>query len=185
MIVADRLPTVKPSPAGRRLHDGPNWQKLRADRSMSSSTACPYLPSAALGDSLTDLRVRTNWKRGPATDLDGLLLVSYTEFTPKTLRDVPRIHRTAERLRREIAELEGAIGATTYWQLFRGRVGSLSAWEDEAALRRFVALPFHLETMRAFRDRGSLLSFEWRTDSFRLGAAFREGQRALDGMRPS
>ena len=109
---------------------------------MSSSTACPSLPSAALGDSVTDLRVRTNWKRGPAADCDGPFLVSYTEFTPKTLRDMPRIHRAAERLRAEIAELEGAIGVTTYWQLFRGRVGSLSAWEDEAALRRFVALPF-------------------------------------------
>jgi hypothetical protein len=152
---------------------------------MSSSTACPNLPSAALGDSLTDLRVRTNWKRGPAADSDGPFLVSYTEFTPKTLRDVPRIHRTAERLRREIAELDGAIGVTTYWQLFRGRVGSLSVWEDEAALRRFVALPFHLETMRAFRDRGSLRSIEWRAGSFDLGAAFREGQRGLHGAGTS
>ena len=147
---------------------------------MSSSTACPYLPSAALGDSVTDLRVRTSWKRGPAADCDRPVLVSYTEFTLKTLRDVPRIHRTAERLRAEIAELEGAIGVTTYWQLFRGRVGSLSAWEDEAALRRFVALPFHLETMRAFRDRGSLRSIEWRVGSLDLGAAFREGQRGLE-----
>ncbi len=148
---------------------------------MSSTTLCPYLPSAALGDSLSDLRVRTSWKRGPAAESDGPLLISYTEFTPHTLRDVPRIYRAAERLRREITELEGAIGVTTYWQLFRGRGGSLSAWEDEAALRRFVSLPFHLETMRAFRARGSLRAIEWTADSLR--AAFREGQRGLDEGR--
>ena len=147
---------------------------------MSSSTLCQSLPSAALGDSLSDLRVRTNWKRGPAAGSSGPFLVSYTEFTPETLRDVPRIYRAAERLRREISKLEGAVGVTTYWQLFRGRVGSLSAWEDEAALRRFVALPFHLETMSAFRSRGSLRAIDWTTGSLSLGAALRKGQRGLD-----
>ena len=67
---------------------------------MSSSTLCPSPPSAALGDS----------------------------FSPDSFRDVPRIYRAAERLRREIAELDGAVGATTHWQRFRGRGGSVSAW---------------------------------------------------------
>ncbi len=147
---------------------------------MSSSTLCLSLPSAALGDSLTDLRVRTSWKRGPAAEAAGPLLVSYTEFTPDTLRDVPGIYRAAQRLRREIVELEGAVGVTVYWQLFRGRGGSVSAWEDESALRRFVSLPFHVETMRAYRPRGSLRAIDWTADSFELGTAFREGQRGLD-----
>ena len=30
------------------------------------------------------------------------------------------------------------------------------AWEDEAALRRFIALPYHLDIMRRYRSRGSL-----------------------------
>lgn len=147
---------------------------------MSSSTLCLSLPSAALGDSLTDLRVRTSWKRGPAAEAAGPFLVSYTEFTPDTLRDVPGIYRAAQRLRREIVELEGAVGVTVYWQLFRGRGGSVSAWEDESALRRFVSLPFHVETMRAHRPRGSLRAIDWTADSFELGTAFREGQRGLD-----
>src|SRR5262245_61337637 len=150
---------------------------------MGSSALCLSLPSAALGDSFADLRVRTSWKRGPAAETGGPLLLSYTEFTPDTMRDLPRIYRAAERLRREITELEGAVGVTTYWQLFRGRGGSVSAWEDEAALRRFVSLPFHLEVMRAFRPRGSLRAIDWTTDSFALGPAFREGQRGLDDSR--
>jgi hypothetical protein len=147
---------------------------------MSSSTLCLSLPSAALGDSFTDLRVRTSWRRGPAAGVAGPFLVSYTEFTPDTLRDVPRIYRAAQRLRREIAELEGAVGVTVYWQLFRGRGGSVSAWSDESALRRFVSLPFHVETMRAYRARGSLRAIDWTADSIELGAAFRQGQRGLD-----
>ena len=73
---------------------------------MSSSALCLSLPSAALGDSISDLRVRTGWRRGPAADSAGPFLLSYTEFTPDTLRDIPGIYRAAQRLRREIAELE-------------------------------------------------------------------------------
>jgi hypothetical protein len=150
---------------------------------MNSSTLCLSLPSAALGDSLSDLRVRTGWRRGPAADSAGPFLLSYTEFTPDTLRDVPGIYRAARRLRREIAKLDGAVGVTVYWQLFRGRGGSVSAWTDESALRRFVSLPFHTETMRAYRTRGSLRAIDWTAGAFELGAAFRDGQRGLEEGR--
>jgi hypothetical protein len=131
-------------------------------------------------DSILDFRVRTTWKRGPAAELAGPFLVSYTEFTPHTMRDIPEIYFAAERLRNACTELEGAVGVTTYWQLFRRRGGSLSVWEDEAALRRFVSLPFHLEIMRQYRSRGSLRAVDWRVESFDLRAAFDAGQRALD-----
>jgi hypothetical protein len=132
-------------------------------------------------NSIRDFRVRTTWKRGPAAGSnEGPVLISYTEFTPHTLRDLPRIYFAAERLRQACTELEGAVGVTTYWQLFKRRAGSVSVWEDEAALRRFVALPFHVEIMRRYRSRGSLRAVEWRADSFDLAAAFDEGERALD-----
>ena len=150
---------------------------------MNSSALCLSLPSAALGDSPSVLRVRSGWRRGPAADSGGPFLLSYTEFTPDTLRDVPAIYRAARRLRREITELEGAVGVTVYWQLLRGRGGSVSAWADESALRRFVSLPFHVETMRAYRPRGSLRAIDWTASSLELGAAFRDGQRGLDEGR--
>jgi hypothetical protein len=131
-------------------------------------------------DSLLDLRLRTTWKRCPAADSAGPLLISYTEFTLHTMRDLPAIYFAAERLRRECAELDGAVGVTTYWQVFRRRAGSVSAWEDETALRRFVSLPFHVEVMRRYRNRGRLRAIDWEAGSFDLGAAFVEGQRALD-----
>jgi hypothetical protein len=131
-------------------------------------------------NSILDLRVRTTWKRGPAADLSGPLLISYTEFTPHTMRDIPAIYFAAEQLRKACTELAGAVGVTTYWQLLRRRGGSVSAWEDEAALRRFVALPFHVEIMRKYRTRGSLRAIDWQTDSFDLTRTFHDGQVALD-----
>jgi heme-degrading monooxygenase HmoA len=131
-------------------------------------------------DSILDFRVRTTWKRGPAAESTGPFLVSYTEFTPHTMRDVPGIYFAAEKLRSACAELEGVVGVAVYWQLFRRRGGSLSVWEDEAALQRFVSLPLHVEIMRRYRDRGSLRAIDWQAESFALRTALEEGQRALD-----
>jgi hypothetical protein len=107
-------------------------------------------------------------------------LVSYTEFTPKTLRDLPQIYLAARRLERSCAALDGAIGLTLYWQLGKARGGSLSVWRDAPALRRFVSLPFHVEIMRRYRNRGGLRATTWETDSFDLRSAFAEGQQFLD-----
>ncbi|HET9154032.1 MAG TPA: hypothetical protein VFN85_07950 [Solirubrobacterales bacterium] len=132
---------------------------------------------------ILDLAARTRWKRGRAGERDGSALVSYTEFRPRSLRDMPAIYRASERLRDEGVRLEGAIGIVTYWQPFRRCVGSLSFWTGEDALRRFVSLPFHVEIMRAYRDRGRLRAVSWRTDDLRLRPAFARGRRALsEGM---
>lgn len=134
-------------------------------------------------DSILDFRLRTGWKCGPASGSPGPYLISYTEFAPHMMRDVPSIYFAAERLRAACAELEGAVGVTTYWQLFRRRGGSVSIWESETALRRFVSLPFHVEIMRRYRDRGVLRAIRWQADSFALRSAMQEGQRALDGRQ--
>jgi hypothetical protein len=129
---------------------------------------------------IADLRLRTPSKRGLASRSSGPLLVSYTEFTWETSLDIPRIYLAAARLRRECARLDGAVGVALYWQPLRGRGGSVSAWTDESALRRFVSLPYHIEIMRRYRDRGSLRAVHWQADSFVLRDAFAMGQRALD-----
>ncbi len=123
--------------------------------------------------------VRTRWKRGPAAGADGPLLVSFTLFTPLTLPAAPQIYFAGERLRAAIAELEGACGVTTWWQPLRRRGGSLSAWTDAAALRRFVALPYHVEIMRRYRPRGSVRAVTWEADGVDLAGGFRRGLAAV------
>lgn len=131
-------------------------------------------------DSALDLCLRTRWRRGAAAAFAGPLLLSYTEFTPSAMRDLPAIYRAAGRLLDACEGLEGAVGVAVYWRLPRRRVGSLSAWTGPDALRRFVSLPLHLEVMRRFRDRGSLRSAEWRAEGFELRAALRDGARAVE-----
>jgi hypothetical protein len=135
-----------------------------------------------------DRLVRTRWTRGPDAAAAGPLLVSFTLFTPMTLRAVPGIYLAAERLRREIAELDGAVGVASWWQPLRRRAGSLSAWTDAAALRRFVVLPYHVEIMRRYRPRGTVHATTWEADALDLGVAFRRGfaaaaQRATPDLR--
>jgi hypothetical protein len=125
-------------------------------------------------------RWRTPWRRGTAHEHRGEFLVSYTEFTPDTLLDLPRIYLAAERLRRACAGLEGAVGLTLYWQPHHRRGGSLSAWTDKDSLRRFVALPYHLEIMRRYRTRGTVRSAEWLASSLDVEEALARGQRTLD-----
>jgi hypothetical protein len=130
---------------------------------------------------LLDLRLRTTWKRGPSAGAGGPLLISLTVFTPDTLRDLPHIYGAAERLREACRELEGAVGVISYWQPLRRRGGSLSAWTDAAALRRFVALPYHREIMRRYRTRGTVQATSWNADAFDIATAFRDGFAALEG----
>ena len=88
----------KSNPSGRSgsVPSGSRPCATRSRSSMNSSALCLSLPSAALGDSHSDLRVRTGWRRGPAADSAGPFLLSYTEFTPDTLRDVPAIYRARD-----------------------------------------------------------------------------------------
>lgn len=43
----------------------------------------------------------------------------------------------------------------------RGRCGSVAIWQDEQALRNFVAWPDHVTIMRRYRGRGRLRSVTW------------------------
>jgi hypothetical protein len=129
---------------------------------------------------LRDLRVRTGWRAGVATDSRPVLL-SYTEFRFDTVRDLPRIYLAARRLGALAADLEGAAGLTVYWQPLRGRVGSLSAWTGRDALQGFVALSEHVEVMRRYRGRGEVRSATWWTDAMDVHASLNRGQRAVDG----
>jgi hypothetical protein len=126
-----------------------------------------------------DPRARTSWRSGPAAASPGPFFISYTEYTPRHAADVVGIYLAARRLMAECAELEGAVGLATYWQLRRWRGGSLSVWEGPEALRRFVRLPFHIEIMRRYRSRGTVQSTEWWSDSFDLAQGLADGQRRV------
>lgn len=123
------------------------------------------------------LGMARGWRSGPAAETDGPVLVSATEFTFDRARDVPGIILTGMRLRRLLSEMHGAVGVTLYSQLRNRRIGSMSVWENEADLHRFVVHPKHLPVMRKYRTRGTLRAATWHTDRFNLAEAWPEAER--------
>ncbi|MFA1547324.1 hypothetical protein [Actinomadura chokoriensis] len=111
------------------------------------------------------MAMRSSWRPGPA-DGGGPVLVSVTDFTCANPLDLPEVFKAGMTLRRSWPELDGAVGLWLWSRPLRRRCGSVAVWTDEAALRRFVGWPPHVEIMRRFRHRGTIRSHTWRADSF-------------------
>lgn len=119
------------------------------------------------------------WRSGPVSADGQPALMSLTDFRAHRLRDLPGVYLAGLRLREGWYAMPGALGLWLWGEPLEGRGGSLSVWESEADLRRFVALPVHLAIMRRYRTRGSVESSSWRTESFDAVAARAEAERLL------
>jgi hypothetical protein len=105
--------------------------------------------------------LRTRWTPGPAAGVAGPVLVSVTDFRASRPLDLPSVYRAGLTLRRAWPDLTGAVGMWLWTEPLQGRCGSVSIWQDEQALHRFVAWPDHVTIMRRFRGRGRLRSTTW------------------------
>jgi heme-degrading monooxygenase HmoA len=112
------------------------------------------------------LTMRTPWQQGTAAG-EGPVLVSFTNFTPHRRRDWPGIARSGRRLRRSWPQMKGAVGMWMWADatLRRGG-GSVSVWESEEDLMAFVRWAPHLEIMRHYRQRGSIMAVSWQAERF-------------------
>lgn len=125
------------------------------------------------------------WRPGPASEGDGAVVVSLTDFRAHRLRDLPGIYWSGLRLREGWYAMPGAIGLWLWGRpLERGRGGSVSVWQSEADLHRFVALPAHVAIMRKYRALGTLKSATWNMDRFNLSAARAAAQRRIRAWNP-
>jgi hypothetical protein len=129
---------------------------------------------------LTDHIVWLPWRPGPAVSGEGPAMISVTDFRARRPWDLPHIYWTGLRLREGWYAMPGAIGLWLWGQpLARGRGGSVSVWESEADLRRFVALPAHLAIMRKYRTLGTLKSTTWQIDRFTRSEAREAAERTI------
>lgn len=119
------------------------------------------------------------WRAGSASDHDGPVVVSLTDFRAHRASDLPGIYITGLRLREGWYAMPGAVGLWLWGQPLERRGGSLTIWESKDDLRRFVSLPAHLAIMRRYRDRGTIESDTWKMDRFAV-APVRE--RAEEGL---
>ena len=122
--------------------------------------------------------MRTRWSPGPA-GIDGEVLVSVTEFTSSTFRDLPGIVRAGYELRREWPRLDGAIGMWLWTTPLSRRVGSVSVWTGERAMHEFIRLPAHVAIMRKYGRRGVTRATRWWTSDHDQGDIWCDAQRWL------
>lgn len=146
------------------------WHLLRRSIRQHAASAAP----------LTDLRAYNPWKVGASADAPGPYLISYTEYRPNRLWDLPDIDRAGEKLGELLVQIEGTVGVMTYFQPRWLRGGSLSVWLHEDAMREFIRLPYHIEIMNKYRSRGHLRATRWWSDAFHLGQTLAEGQQRVE-----
>jgi hypothetical protein len=126
--------------------------------------------------------LRTRWTHGPAAEPAGPVLISVTDFRADLRRDLPGIYRAGLRLRHDWPRLTGAVGMWLWTAPRQGRCGSVSVWQNEEALYRFVARPDHVQIMRCYRDRGSIRSTTWTDASPDRGAIWTRARLYLSGI---
>jgi heme-degrading monooxygenase HmoA len=116
---------------------------------------------------------------GPAPRTAGAVVVSLTEFTARRFRDLPGIARAGIALQSGWWAMPGDIGVLLYAYPAQRKGGSLSVWESEADLRRFIRLPRHVAVMRAYRDRVTVRSATWTSESVDLHEAWARREEHL------
>ncbi|MDF2704616.1 hypothetical protein AB0C18_37435 [Nonomuraea muscovyensis] len=127
--------------------------------------------------------LRSSWASGPAAGVDGPVLVTVTAFQADRARDLPGIYRSGLALRRAWPQLDGAVGMWLWTQPLERRCGSVSIWQGEQALKRFVAWPEHVAVVRRYRGRGRLTSTTWTAAACEPAAIWAEARPHLSGTR--
>ena len=122
--------------------------------------------------------VRGFWKKGPAPEAAGPVLVSLTDFRVDRFRDLPAIALDALRIRQGWMRREGSLGLTLWVQPLRRRLGSLSAWRTEGDLSRWLSSADHRHVVRKYGTRmHNVSSATWSAERFVLSEAWAEAAK--------
>jgi hypothetical protein len=106
------------------------------------------------------------WMPGPVDPRDAPVVVSVTEFAAHRRRELPGVAVKGVRMRMGWYAMAGAVGMWL-WMMPAARCGgSISVWETEEDLERFITLPHHVDIMRRYGDRGTVRSTTWAVDRF-------------------
>jgi hypothetical protein len=113
---------------------------------------------------------------GPSAQSSEPVVVSVTEFRSDIRRDLPGVAAKGCRMRMGWYAMSGAVGLWL-WSLPAALVGgSISVWEDEESLHRFINLPHHVGIMDRYRSRGSVRSDTWSMARFEPDAVLQRAR---------
>ncbi len=89
----------------------------------------------------------TPWKalRQPEPDHEYLVMLTYLPLG--RLSRLPRFGRWVRRIQRQLDRTEGLVGYSLLARPLRSKYWTLSVWEDDEALGRFIREPPHRDAM--------------------------------------
>jgi hypothetical protein len=111
------------------------------------------------------------WMPGPTASAAGPVVVSVTEYRSARRRDLPGVVSKGMRMRLGWYAMPGAVGLWLWSLPARLCGGSISVWDNEESLDRFITLPHHTAIMDHYRDRGDVRSHQWTMQHFDPDAA--------------
>lgn len=103
---------------------------------------------------------------GPVNPLDQPVVVSVTEFSADHRRDLPGVLLKGLRMRLGWYAMPGAVGLWLWSLPAKAIGGSISVWQTEDDLERFIGLPHHVDIMQRYGSRGTVRSTKWSADTF-------------------
>jgi hypothetical protein len=123
------------------------------------------------------------WMPGPCETGAGPIMVSVTEFRAKHRRDLPTVAAKGLRMRLGWYAMPGALGLWLWSQPVALRGGSISIWDNDDSLERFINLPHHVGIMNRYRDRGTVRSDKWSMERFEADTVLERAREWI--ARPS
>lgn len=118
---------------------------------------------------------------GPVNPLDRPVVVSVTEFSADHRRDLPGVLLKGLRMRLGWYAMPGAVGLWLWSLPAKAIGGSISVWQSEDDLERFIGLPHHVDIMQRYGSRGTVRSTKWSADTFEPHAVIERARNWITG----
>ncbi|WP_330179905.1 hypothetical protein OHB26_26200 [Nocardia sp. NBC_01503] len=119
-----------------------------------------------ISHTFSDGTVLMPWNPGPRQGISGPVFVSVTDFLVTTDAEAQRVYETGFELGRTWPVMQGAVGLWLWARPTERRGGSISVWESERDMRRFVRWPVHTDIIKTWRGRVAVGTDSWQADRF-------------------
>ncbi|GGL07344.1 hypothetical protein [Nocardia jinanensis] len=124
------------------------------------------------------------WKPGPAADSAGSVFVSVTDFLAKSEPDVQQIYQLGLELGETWPVLQGAVGVWLWGRPAQLRGGSISVWDSEHDMRRFVRWPVHTRIMRTWHGKVRVAADSWQAERFDIESVWARAGKTIERPHP-
>lgn len=120
------------------------------------------------------------WKPGPRSDIEGPVFVSVTDFLAASEEDAQSIYRLGSELSEAWPVMQGAVGVWLWARPAQLRGGSISVWQSEQDMRRFVRWPVHGRIVRSWRGRVRVAADSWSADRLATDSIWSRAGNTID-----